>query len=175
MATAPATEVARILRVDHAGERGAIAIYSAQILISRWLWPDLLPSLVDMRLHEQRHFSRFDQELKSRRLRHCYALPLWSLGGWLLGLVTALFGRRAIWACTAAAEDTVCRHLQEQIAFLRLHDAQALAAVSSIQGEEQEHLDHALVGGGERRGSLRLIWLLVGGATALAMALSWRL
>lgn len=175
MAASPATEVARILRVDHAGERGAIAIYSAQILIARWRWPTLVPRLVAMRAHELQHFGRFDQQLKSRRLRHCYALPLWSLGGWLLGLATALLGQRAIWACTAAVEDTVCRHLQEQITFLRQHDELALQAVLSIQDDEQDHLHHALAQGGERAGGLRIIWLLVAGATALAIALSRRL
>ena len=44
---------ARILRVNHAGEYGAIRIYSAQIVIARRLCPDLLPFLFESREHER--------------------------------------------------------------------------------------------------------------------------
>ena len=170
----PAIEVARILRVDHAGEKGAIGIYTVQILVSRLLWPDCVPQLREMLSHERRHLQVFTAALKARQLRSCYALPLWSLGGYMLGLITALLGRRAIWSCTAAVEATVYRHIQAQKSFLAMHDHQALEAVASIEQDEKSHLDHALSQGGEPMGSGRFVWFVVANATAVAIWLSER-
>lgn len=132
-------EVDRIIRVDHAGERGAIGIYSAQLSVARILYKDLVPILEDMLLHERKHFAIFDQLLKGRRIRHCYGLGLWAIGGATLGTITALLGRNAIWVCTDSIETTVLHHLEWQLAFLEKHDLEAHAAVLSIKSEEQEH------------------------------------
>jgi len=77
-------EVERILRVDHAGETGAIQIYSAQIFISRFLYPDIVPVLAEMLEHEKSHLKVFSNLLGKRGIRSCYALGLWSLGGVML-------------------------------------------------------------------------------------------
>jgi hypothetical protein len=98
--------VEQLLRVNHAGERGAISIYKGQILISQLLHPEVVPSLGQMLSHEQKHFHTFDEILRARGLRHCHALVLWALGGWALGILTAILGQRAIWTCTAAIEST---------------------------------------------------------------------
>ena len=132
-------EVDRIIRVDHAGEAGAIAIYGAQLFIARTLYKDMVPALQDMLCHEREHFSTFDRLLKERGVRRCYGLALWIWGGTLLGVITALLGRNAIWVCTNAIETTVLHHLQWQLAFLKLHDAQTYAAVLSIKSDEEEH------------------------------------
>ena len=134
-------EVDRIIRVDHAGEHGAIQIYSAQILISRFLHKDIVQTLEDMLHHEQEHFRRFDQLLKKRQVRHCYALALWATGGFMLGLFTALLGRNAIWVCTNSIETTVLHHLDWQLAFLKEHDQDAYDAVLSIKADEENHLE----------------------------------
>jgi len=132
-------EVDRIIRVDHAGEHGAIQIYRAQILISRILYRDIVHTLENMLRHEQEHFRRFDQLLKSRRVRHCYALALWAMGGFVLGVFTAFLGRNAIWACTNSIETTVLHHLDWQLAFLRNKDRDAYDAVLSIKSDEEDH------------------------------------
>lgn len=69
-------EVERILRVDHAGERGAISIYTMQIAISKYLWPGCVPALKEMLSHEKTHYLIFEAALKKRKVRTCYALPL---------------------------------------------------------------------------------------------------
>lgn len=167
-------QVARILRVDHAGEKGAIRIYQAQIRVARLLWPACVPALEEMLVHEQKHFAIFENELRQRGIRHCHALALWGLGGMLLGVVTALLGPRAIWSCTAAVESTVYQHLQEQIDFLREHDPVALQAVLQIEADEKSHRDHALASGGSYAGMNRPVWWLVSAATTLAISLSER-
>lgn len=135
----PRLEVERILRVDHAGEFGAIHIYRAQIAVSRWFYRDITAKLEEMLAHEIEHFRRFDSILKARRVRHCYALRIWQAGGALVGFVTAVLGRNAIWVCTDSIESTVLHHLEWQLGFLRQHDAEVHAAVLSIQGDEEAH------------------------------------
>ena len=70
-------------------------------------------------------------------------LVLWSIGGRLLGTSTALLGRNAIWACTAAVEEAVHRHLNDQLAFLSCRDQELYTLIASIKSEELSHLNHA--------------------------------
>lgn len=173
MATVQTVE--QILRVDHAGECGAIRIYRSQLAVARILHPECVPDLQRMLEHELRHFQTFDSLLKARGIRSCYALPLWMVGGWMLGTFTAILGKQAIWVCTAAIENTVNQHLDHQVEVLARTDAEALAAVESIRRDEEEHEDHALRNGGEGRGLYGVLRGLVKGATGLAIWLSTKL
>ena len=166
--------VEHVLRVNHAGERGAICIYRGQIAISRWRAPDCVSALTDMLAHEHAHFRTFDLLLRQRGIRHCHALALWALGGWSLGLLTALLGTRAIWVCTAAIESTVNAHLEHQLAFIEA-DPEVLAAVQSIQADERAHEAHAARHGGKPSGAYAVLWYMVTGATSFAIWLSTRL
>jgi ubiquinone biosynthesis monooxygenase Coq7 len=165
----------RILRVDHAGECGAIRIYRSQIAIARVLHPQCVPALSEMLTHELRHFQTFDVLLKARGIRRCYALPFWMFGGWMLGSITSLLGERAIWVCTAAIENTVNGHLDHQVAVLASQDPEALAAVESIRRDEEAHEDHAVRHGGEGAGLYRVLRWFVKGATSFAIWLSTKL
>jgi ubiquinone biosynthesis monooxygenase Coq7 len=135
-----ALTVARILRVNHAGEYGAIRIYSAQIAVATRLYPDVAPALQEMLGHEKTHCRAFLAAMPSRRSRPCRVMSLWSWGGWLLGFLTALMGRQGIWACTAAVEAAVHRHLDDQLHFLASRDNELHALILSIREEELAHL-----------------------------------
>lgn len=171
----PVQTVEQILRVDHAGECGAIRIYRSQIAVARWLHPECVADLSHMLEHELRHFQTFDTLMKQRGIRSCYALPLWMVGGWMLGTFTALLGKRAIWVCTAAIENTVNQHLDHQVEVLARSDPEALAAVESIRRDEEAHEEHAIQHGGEGRGLYRLLRWMVKGATGLAIWMSTKL
>jgi len=167
-------EIDRIIRVDHAGERGAIGIYTAQLIVARVLYKDLVPSLEAMLLHEREHYATFNQLLNNRKIRHCYGLGLWAFGGVILGTLTALLGRNAIWVCTNSIETTVLQHLEWQLAFLQKHDAEVYAAVLSIKADEEEHRD---LGRGNSKDSplyLPIFWL-VHNSTMFAIWLSTKL
>ncbi|WP_286258149.1 demethoxyubiquinone hydroxylase family protein [Pseudoalteromonas apostichopi] len=140
-------EVARIVRVDHAGEFGAISIYIAQLLVAKFLYRDITVQLKEMLSHEIEHFETFDCWLKEHKVRHCYAIWFWSLGGYCLGLITALFGRKAIWVCTEAVESTVLHHLEWQLSYLEKNNKSAYQAVLSIQKDEREHQNLGKVNG----------------------------
>jgi 3-demethoxyubiquinol 3-hydroxylase len=135
--------IVRILRVNHAGEYGAIRIYGAQIAVARWLWPDVVPALRAMLGDEIRHCRLFRAAMPSRDSRPCRVMQLWSLGGFILGFVTALAGRRSIWICTAAVEAVVHRHLEDQLHFLRGKDDGVTTIILDINEEEIAHLQTA--------------------------------
>ncbi|TGQ73087.1 MAG: demethoxyubiquinone hydroxylase family protein [Mesorhizobium sp.] len=138
-----ALTVARIVRVNHAGEFGAIRIYSAQILVAKRFWPDCVPSLLEMLGHERNHCAMFRAAMPTRRSRPCRIMQFWSWGGWLLGFLTALLGPQGIWACTAAVEGAVHRHLDEQLFFLANRDRELHGVILDIREEELAHLNHA--------------------------------
>jgi ubiquinone biosynthesis monooxygenase Coq7 len=140
----------RIIKVNHAGEHGAVNIYAGQIFMARLTAPDLVEELREFRRHEQRHRSVFDAELKRRGRKRCRSYFLCGFGGRVLGLITGLFGRNAIAATTVAVERVVLKHLEHQLEMLGSSDLEAIAAISSIVAEEQEHhsASAAQMGGG---------------------------
>jgi ubiquinone biosynthesis monooxygenase Coq7 len=140
----PNTSVtARILRVNHGGEHGAIRIYRAQIAMARLRCPDLLPFLMDTLGHEERHLAAFRSMMPARAAKPCRAMWIWSVGGALLGGLTGLMGREAVLACTEAVEATVHRHLDDQLRYLDPRDADLAALVRDIQNEEVGHMQWA--------------------------------
>ena len=144
VANRPASSYAeRVLKVDHAGENGAVHIYAGQILVSHITAPDLLQELREFKSHEENHRRIFRAELERRGVRPCRSYFLCGLGGYVLGLVTALFGRTAIAATTAAVERVVLSHLREQLCTLAGNDEEAVLAISLIVAEEQEHHDRS--------------------------------
>src|SRR3974377_1800918 len=110
--------IARILKVNHAGEYGAIRIYRAQLWLARHLYPDIVAFLQETLSHEIQHCAMFRNAMRLRNTGPCRAMILWGNGGFVLGLLTALLSRKAIWICTAAVEATVHRHMEEQLSFL---------------------------------------------------------
>lgn len=164
-----------ILRVDHAGETGAIRIYRAQIAIARRTAPDLLPMLETALADEIEHRDSFAEAMRRRGIEPCAMLPLWWSGGALLGAGTALLGRNAILTCTEAVERTVHRHMNDQIAWLLPRDPELAAAIAAIRDQEVDHLDKAVAARGERpawldalvaRSTGLLVWLSTYGASA---------
>jgi ubiquinone biosynthesis monooxygenase Coq7 len=139
----PAVTIRRILKVNHAGEFGAIRIYGAQIALARRFFPDIVPALSAMRNDEIVHCRRFRAAMPERAARPCRIMALWSLGGFVLGFATALLGRNMVWICTEAVESTVHRHLEEQLAFLAARDPALHDLIASIQEEELSHLRDA--------------------------------
>jgi len=135
--------IARILKVNHAGEYGAIRIYRAQAWIARRIYPDLVAFLEETLGHEVLHCTMFREAMPERGARPCRVMSLWGNGGLVLGLLTSLLGRQGIWICTAAVESTVHRHLEDQLRFLRDRDENLRALILSIQFEEVAHLRHA--------------------------------
>ncbi|HEY5851070.1 MAG TPA: demethoxyubiquinone hydroxylase family protein [Lysobacter sp.] len=133
----------RIIKVNHAGEHGAIQIYSAQMFMARLTAAHMLDELADFREHERRHRSIFAAELQRRRRPRCRSYWLCGAGGYGLGLITGLLGGSAIAATTVAIERVVLAHLEKQLNVLKGKDPEAVAAIAAVVDEEREHHDRS--------------------------------
>jgi ubiquinone biosynthesis monooxygenase Coq7 len=122
----------RILKVSHAGEHGAINIYSGQIIMARFTARAMVDELKEFREHEQRHRAIFGAELQRRGRRRCRSYWLCGIGGFVLGILT-----------TVAVERVVLRHLEHQVAVLSNRDPAAVAAIEAIIQDEKLHHDQS--------------------------------
>jgi ubiquinone biosynthesis monooxygenase Coq7 len=131
------------MKVNHAGEHGAVNIYAGQILIARVRAKAMVPELAELKAHEERHRAIFRRELERRGLARCRSYWMCAVGGYTLGIVTGLLGVQAIAVTTVAVERVVLLHLARQLDELADKDADAVIAISAILKEEQQHHDQA--------------------------------
>lgn len=143
---ATAQRLAEILRVDHAGELGAVQIYRGQraVLGDGAAQSRIAGQLEHMEAQEAVHLARFEQLLTERRVRPTLMTPLWRLAGFGLGAATALMGEKAAHACTEAVETVIEEHYAGQIAELAEQDPELAAELSRFRDEELEHRDLAV-------------------------------
>src|ERR1700751_3582454 len=96
-----------MIRVDHAGEYGAVRIYEGQLagLKRRQSAAASVETIAHMAQQEQRHLKAFDRLVHERRVRPTALAPVWLLAGFALGAATAALGEKAAFACTAAVEE----------------------------------------------------------------------
>lgn len=133
----------RIIKVNHAGEHGAVNIYAGQIAAIKRRLPALATELAEFQAHEERHRAIFAQELQRRQLRRCRSFYLCGIGGYMLGLISGLMGSQAIAITTVAVERVVLRHIQHQLRSIGDTDPDASAAISAILSEELHHHDQS--------------------------------
>ena len=165
----------RILKVNHAGEHGAVNIYRGQLIACRYRDAALRGELDMFRRHEEHHRHIFAEELRRRGVRRCRSYHLCGAGGLILGLITGLCGRPSIAATTVAVERVVLRHLEAQLRDLSDSDPDAHRAIQSIVRDEQDHHDRAALE--KRRGIFwpRVLGPIVSAATEAVIWLGMRL
>jgi 3-demethoxyubiquinol 3-hydroxylase len=153
-----------ILRVDHAGELGAVAIYQGQRAVYAMLDkpPPLAAELEEMAAHEQVHLSAFDRLLTERQVRPTVLTPFWRVAGFTLGAGTALMGEKAAHACTEAVESVIEQHYAGQIEELRGREPELAQELSGYREDELSHRDQAIAGGARDAPGYRLLSAVIG-------------
>ncbi len=143
---ATAARLAEILRVDHAGELAAVAIYRGQrtVMGEALGHPRILGQLAEMEAQEAVHLARFDHLLTEHRVRPTALTPLWRLAGFALGAGTALMGEKAAHACTDAVETVIEEHYADQVAELAERQPELAAELAKFRDEELSHRDLAV-------------------------------
>ncbi len=138
--------LAEILRVDHAGELGAVHIYQGQraVLGAARGKERLVAQLAEMEGHEAVHLARFDALLNEHGVRPTMLTPLWRLAGFALGAGTALMGEKAAHACTEAVESVIEKHYADQMAELADREPGLAAELARFRDEELAHRDLAI-------------------------------
>ncbi len=164
------TQVARMIRVDHAGEYGAARIYAGQLAVLRKR--ESAPVLREMQAQEQQHLDRFSEMICARRVRPTALLPLWHLAGFALGAATAALGERAAMACTVAVEETIDAHYASQIDALDDGEAELRATLGTFRDEELQHRDIALQHGAEQAPGYRLLSAAIKAGCKVAIRIS---
>ena len=142
-----ARRLREVLRVDHAGELGAVHIYRGQQAVFARGRPELAARMGDNAAHEAEHLARFDALLTERRVRPTLLAPLWRAGGFALGAATALMGERAAHACTEAVETVIEGHYAGQVQELSAREPELAAELSVFRDDELAHRDEALASG----------------------------
>ena len=106
-----------IIRVDHAGERGAIKIYEGQLLALKTIKQDesLKDKIEEMKEQEKEHLEYFEKEIQKRKIKPTYLLPLWDVMSVALGFGSALLGKKATMLCTASIEEVIDGHYKNQL------------------------------------------------------------
>ena len=168
----PAETVARMIRVDHAGEFGAQRIYAGQLaVLKRSGKADLIRH---MQAQEQHHLDTFAGLIADRRVRPTALLPLWHLAGFALGAVTAAMGERAAMACTVAVEEAIDEHYAAQQAALGDDEAPLRDTIAGFRAEEAEHRDIGLAHDAERAVGYGLLSRVIKAGCRVAIVVSER-
>jgi ubiquinone biosynthesis monooxygenase Coq7 len=142
-------KIARMIRVNHAGEYGAKRIYAGQLaVLGKSASGDTLRHMAQQ---EEAHLERFSQMMVKRRVRPTALMPLWHICGFALGAATALLGEKAAMACTVAVESVIDEHYARQEEELSRDESEKelKQVVSQFRAEEQEHHNTALAAGAE--------------------------
>ncbi len=134
--------VERMIRVDHAGEYGAVRIYAGQRAVLRH---GATARVIDeMAAKEREHLAAFDRLVGERRVRPTALMPLWHVAGFALGAATAMMGARAAMACTAAIEEVIEAHYADQAARLGDDESVLRETIEAYRADEIAHREEAL-------------------------------
>jgi ubiquinone biosynthesis monooxygenase Coq7 len=172
---AGAARRAEMLRVDHAGELGAVHIYRAQRTVMEAAGKDHIRDLLaHTEAQEARHLARFDALLNEHQVRPTLMAPLWRAAAFALGAGTALIGERAVHACTEAVESVIEEHYAEQIAEIADRDPELAAELTGFRDEELAHRDEALAEGAREAPGYPILSAVIRAGCRAAIAISER-
>ena len=168
-----AETIARMIRVDHAGEYGAARIYEGQLAVLGR--SPAAPIIRRMAEQEKRHLAEFDRLVVEHRVRPTLLAPLWHMAGFALGAATALMGERAAMACTVAVEEVIDEHYRRQSEMLGGDEPALKSAIDEFRRNEIEHRDVALAHGAADAPAYGALSAAIKAGSRLAIWLSTRL
>jgi len=163
-----------IIRVDHAGERGAIKIYEGQLLALKTIKQDndLKDKIEKMKEQEQEHLEYFEKEIQKRKIKPTYLLPVWDLAGIALGFGTALLGKKAAMLCTASVEEVIEDHYQNQLQKLGNDEKDLKAKIEKFKEDEIEHKNMAYETGVTNKGFYSIMDKVIRTGSRIAITIS---
>jgi len=169
--------LAEILRVDHAGELGAVHIYRGQQAVFARAKDKqaIAAQLREMEGHEAVHLKAFDGLLNDRHVRPTLLAPLWRAAGFALGAGTALLGEKAAHACTEAVESVIEDHYAGQISELQHRDPPLAAELTKFRDDELGHRDQAIAAGAKEALGYPLLSSAIRAGCRLAIRVSQKL
>ena len=163
-----------IIRVDHAGERGAIKIYEGQLLaLNTFKKNEKLKKLIEeMKEHEKEHFEYFDKEIRKRKIKPTIFLPVWDLLGVTLGFGTTMLGEKAAMLCTASVEEVIDGHYKDQTYKLGKDEEELKKKIMKFRQDELDHKDIAYDNGATKKGLFGVLDKVIKTSSRIAITIS---
>ena len=167
-------KVEEFIRVDHAGERGAVKIYEGQLLALNTLVKDeaLKKTIEEMKIHEKEHCEYFENEIKKRKIKPTKFLPLWDLLGVGLGFGSTLLGKKAAMLCTASVEEVIDKHYLSQINQLEDNEKELKKKIIKFREDELHHKNIAYEKGATKKGFYLILDKIIKTGSKVAINIS---
>ena len=167
-------KIEEFIRVDHAGERGAVKIYEGQLLALNTLVKDdaLKKTIEEMKVHEKEHRDFFEKEIKKRNIAPTKLLPLWDLLGVSLGFGSTLLGKKAAMLCTASVEEVIDEHYLNQIKQLDNSEKILKRKIMKFREDELNHKDIAYKKGATKKGPYSILDKIIKTGSKIAINIS---
>tara|TARA_B100000029_G_scaffold465794_1_gene500699 strand:- start:53 stop:586 length:534 start_codon:yes stop_codon:yes gene_type:complete len=164
----------RFIRVDHAGERGAIKIYEGQLLaLSTFYKNEELKKLIEnMKIHEEEHSEYFENEIYKRNIKPTRFLKVWDLLGIGLGFGSTLLGKKAAMLCTASVEEVIDEHYQNQINQIEDDEIEFREKIIKFRNDELHHKNIAYDEGASKEGPYRILDEIIKTGSKIAIKIS---
>ena len=174
MKTTNKKKIEEFIRVDHAGERGAIKIYEGQLLALNTIVKndELKKKIEEMQIHEKEHCDYFEKEIKRRNIKPTKLLPLWDLLGVGLGFGSTLMGKKAAMLCTASVEEVIDKHYQNQIYQLKNDEKKLKSKIIKFRDDELHHKDIAYKEGATKEGFYSIMDKIIKTGSKIAINIS---
>ena len=168
------TRVEEFIRVDHAGERGAVKIYEGQLLALNTLVKNesLKKTIEEMKVHEMEHCQFFENEIRKRNIKPTKFLALWDLLGVGLGFGSTLLGKKATMLCTASVEEVIDKHYQDQIDQLQSDENDLKSKIIKFREDELHHKDIAYEQGASKKGLYSIMDKIIKTGSKIAINIS---
>ena len=168
------TKIEEFIRVDHAGERGAIKIYEGQLLALNTFVKDdhLKKTIEEMKEHEKEHCEYFENEIRKRNISPTRLLPLWDLMGVGLGFGSAILGKKAAMLCTASVEEVIDKHYLDQIKQLGDDEKNLKKKIIKFREDELHHKDIAYEEGATKKGVYSILDKIIKTGSKIAINIS---
>ena len=167
-------KVIEFIRVDHAGERGAIKIYEGQLLALNTFVKDddLKKKIEEMKIHEKEHCEYFENEIKRRNIEPTKFLPLWDILGVGLGFGSTILGKKAAMLCTASVEEVIDEHYSNQIKELKDDEKKLKDKIIKFREDELHHRDIAYEEGATKKGVYSILDKIIKTGSKIAINIS---
>ncbi len=167
-------KVEEFIRVDHAGERGAIKIYEGQLLaLNTFIKDDILKKKIEeMKEHEKEHCDYFENEIKKRNIAPTKFLPLWDILGVGLGFGSTILGKKAAMLCTASVEEVIQEHYSNQIEQLESDEKKLKNKIIKFREDELHHKDIAYKEGATKEGLYSILDKIIKTGSKIAINIS---
>tara|TARA_B100000959_G_C14722370_1_gene517458 strand:- start:60 stop:593 length:534 start_codon:yes stop_codon:yes gene_type:complete len=167
-------KIQEFIRVDHAGERGAIKIYEGQLLaLNTFIKNDELKKKIEeMKEHEKEHANYFENEIKKRNIKPTKFLPLWDLLGVGLGFGSTILGKKAAMLCTASVEEVIDKHYQNQIEQIGSDEKELKNKIIKFREDELHHKNIAYNEGATKKGLYSLLDKIIKTGSKIAINIS---